>query len=127
MRKTIEKFKNWITDPKTKECAIKSAEKVMPLALAFTVVGAGMALGGASAGDAPGLFTTVVEWIGKLALGIAIFYAIFGVVHYASANSEGDGPAKQKAIMQITAGVLLAIVSALLTSNAATLADYVTT
>ena len=125
MRKTIEKFKNWITDPKTKECAIKSAEKVMPLALAVTVVGAGMALGGASAADAKGLFTTVIGWVGKIALAIAVFYAVFGIVHYASANSEGDGPAKQKAIMQITSGVLLAIVSALLTANAGALAAYI--
>lgn len=64
------------------------------------------------------LLGTILKIIAVLIVVLGLFMSIMGVVHFAQANSEGDGPAKQKAIMQISAGAMLLIVSIILfTSN----------
>lgn len=64
--------------------------------------------------DGQGLFDTARDWIGNLLLVPAVFFFIMGLVNYASAHSEGDGPAQKKAWGQIIGGVLIAAVSILM-------------
>jgi len=102
-----------------------NAEKVMPVITAFTVaVASAPAAMGASA-DAGELLDAIVGIVAKLVTGLAAVFGVFGVVHYASANSEGDGPAKQKAMMQIGAAIMLVIVS--LVIGNVTWSDYIAT
>lgn len=102
-----------------------NAEKVMPVITAFTVAAASApAVMGASA-DAGELLDAIVGIVAKLVTGLAAVFGVFGVVHYASANSEGDGPAKQKAMMQIGAAIMLVIVS--LVIGNVTWSDYIAT
>lgn len=87
------------------------AQKLMPaVTAACTAVAVMPAVMGASA-DAGELLDGVIEIVCYMVTGLAAVFGVFGVVHYASANSEGDGPAKQKAMMQIGAAIMLVVVS----------------
>lgn len=48
--------------------------------------------------------TTLVKYIGIL---LGVVYGIFGFLHYAAANAEGDGPGKNKAQNQLAAALML--------------------
>ena len=74
-----------------------------------------------------GLLELVIRIIGVLIVVLGIFFLVLGIVHYAQANSEGDGPAKNKAIMQISSGAMLLIVSILLMSLAKTFVGFIVT
>lgn len=52
--------------------------------------------------------TTLVKYIGVL---LGIVYGIFGFLHYAAANAEGDGPGKNKAQNQLAAALMLIAIS----------------
>ena len=67
----------------------------------------------ALADSAQSLMTIILQILMKLITVLGVIFGIMGVVHYASANSEGDGPAKNKAMAQIAAGVMLLLVSIL--------------
>ncbi len=76
--------------------------------------------------NAQSLMKEAISLIAKILIAPAIILVVMGVIHYATAMSEGDGPAKQKATMQIAAGVAIALVSAVLISMAETFAKLVT-
>ena len=79
-----------------------------------------LAGGGSNAG---GLFKSLIEVLGKIFTAIGAFLAAVGVAHYAIANSDGDGPAKRKATMEMASGVALILVSVAL--PAANLEQYI--
>jgi uncharacterized membrane protein YidH (DUF202 family) len=72
------------------------------------------------------LMKTIIKMISVLIIALGIVFAVLGLVHYAAANSEGDGPAKQKAMMQLASGVMIIVMSTLLNGQASNLANYVT-
>ena len=72
------------------------------------------------------LMKTIIKMISVLIIALGIIFAVLGLVHYAAANSEGDGPAKQKAMMQLASGVMIIVMSTLLNGQASNLANYVT-
>lgn len=53
-----------------------------------------------------------MEYLGNGVMAVGGLFIVFGIVHAAMASSEGDGPAKQKAMHQIGGGVATAIVGA---------------
>lgn len=59
-----------------------------------------------------GLITTAKDWLGKILVIPAAFFLIMGFVNFASAHSEGDGPAQKKAVGQIIGGAMIGIVAA---------------
>ncbi len=78
-----------------------------------------------AAGDAKGLLETIIGIICKLIIALGVIMAIMGIINYASAHSEGDGPAQNKAIGKIAAGVMLVSLSVVLDSQKGTLAGYI--
>lgn len=72
------------------------------------------------------LMKTIIKMVSVLIIALGIIFAVLGLVHYAAANSEGDGPAKQKAMMQLASGVMIIVMSTLLNGQASNLANYVT-
>ena len=97
----------------------------------FTCLGVFAAMGlpmfARAEADASGMMIVIIGIIANLIVALSILLALLGVVHYASAHSEGDGPAKQKAVMQIAAGVMLMLASILVKSNVNNLVSYMTT
>lgn len=79
-----------------------------------------------AADQAQSLSKEILGIIATLIIALGIFLAVMGIVHFASAYSEGDGPAKQKAVMQIAAGVMVIFLSSILKNKADTLAKYIT-
>ena len=77
------------------------------------------------AADAGGLLSFIIKTIGVLIIAMGIILTVLGLVHYAAANS--DGPAKQKAMMQMAAGVMLIVLSGILATNSTTFANSITT
>lgn len=80
-----------------------------------------------AAGDASGIMKEIFEIIATIIIALGIVLCVLGVVHYASAYSEGDGPAKQKAIMQIAAGSMILLMSVILKDKAGDLASNIST
>lgn len=76
--------------------------------------------------DASSLMEFFVSGICKLILVAGVIFVIMGFVHYSSANSEGDGPAKNKAIGQLIAGIMLAVLSIFLEAQKSTLVSMIT-
>ena len=76
-------------------------------------------------GSATDLFTFIIEILCKIGMALGAMYGVFGLMHYAEARQEGDGPAKNKAIGQISAAVLLIIVAAAINAGASTLASFI--
>ena len=95
-----------------KEAILNMKNKVLPKISVATMLAA-MMIGTVSA-DAAALMNTVINIIAKLAIVPAGVMVITGVIQYASAHSDGDGPATKKAINMLSAGVMLALVSAIL-------------
>lgn len=80
-----------------------------------------------SATNATGLVTTIIKILAVLIIALGLFTAIIGLVSFASAQSEGDGPAKHKAVGQMAGGVMLIVLSIILIAQAPTLAGYIST
>ena len=76
------------------------------------------------AAEATELVEMIIQIIANLIMILGAILAIIGVVHYATAQSEGDGPAKQKAVMQIAAGSMVALLSMILKNKAGDIASY---
>ncbi len=96
-------------------------------AMAFLVVAADMTSRNMifAAGSAAELVELIIKIICNLIMILGAFLAIMGIIHFASAQSEGDGPAKQKAVMQIAAGAMLALLSAILKANVTQFSAFV--
>ena len=79
----------------------------------------------AYAGTTFGLLEIIFKILFKLITVLGVVFGIMGVVHYASANAEGDGPAKNKAMAQIGAGVMIILASFLLDSQLTTILNTI--
>ena len=71
-----------------------------------------------AAADGGELLQKILELLASLLIPFGVILGIMGIVHFASAKSEGDGPASNKAIGQIAAGVMLVVLSVLIKSQA---------
>ncbi len=70
-----------------------------------------------------GLMTVIIKILSTLITVLGAVFSLMGLIHYASANSEGDGPAKQKAVMQLASGIMLIALSTVLSASAESLAN----
>ena len=78
------------------------------------------------ANDASSLFGLILDILSKIFLAIGVFLAIMGVAHYAIANSDGDGPAKRKATMEMASGVAVVVISAAIDHASTELSSFFT-
>lgn len=78
-----------------------------------------------AADEAKSLMETIVKFIGTLVIVLAVMIGVMGIIHYAQSNSEGDGPAKQKATQQLAAAIMLVVVGVALTAGAPALVGIV--
>lgn len=60
---------------------------------------------------------SLLEILGLPVIVFGGFLSIMGIVHYAAANSEGDGPAKHKGVMQIASGIMVIVIGVLLKTD----------
>ena len=102
-------------------------EKGIPVGTALTTMGTMMMMTMASADSASSLLEFIIDVIGKLILAMAVIMAVMGLVSWAQANSEGDGPALNKAKMTLAAAIMLVILSVILIASKSTLAGMLTT
>ena len=100
--------------------------KAIPYGNALIAIGIMMSNSLAFADAASSLMEFFVSGICKLILVAGVIFVVMGFVHYSSANSEGDGPAKNKAIGQLIAGVMLAALSIFLDTQKSTLVSMIT-
>lgn len=91
--------------------------KVLPWMLCAMVVCVQLAGNVVFADDATSLMKTALKWIAYLGMFLGVVYFVVGAIHYASAHSEGDGPAKKKAQDQIAAAVMIFAVCALASTD----------
>ena len=99
---------------KNRLCKVsKFTHKIQNLALSASLaLGASMCAMSAYADpNAKTAMSEAVVMIGKVVCIPGVLFLILGVVHYASANSEGDGPAKHKAIQQMAGGLTMSLIS----------------
>ena len=96
-------------------------------AMAFMLIAADMTSRNMvfAAGTAAELVELIIKIICNLILILGAFLGLMGIIHFASAQSEGDGPAKQKAVMQIASGAMLALLSALVKANVTQFSAFV--
>ncbi len=92
-------------------------EKAIPVGSMLISTGIMMTQTLVRADAASELMTTIIDILCKLIIVLGAVLALMGVIHYASANSEGDGPAKHKAIMQLAAGLMLVVLAAVLNTQ----------
>lgn len=79
----------------------------------------------ADGGNSSKLMQTVIEWVAKLVVIPGVVLAIMGIIGFAQAHSEGDGPAQQKAIGKLAAAGMLVLLSIILNAAAPTLVGYI--
>ena len=79
------------------------------------------------ADEAQELMKTVIDIIGKLIFVPAAIMSITGIIQYAAAHSDGDGPAQKKAINMLSAGIMLAALGLLLVGAQDTFAGLIKT
>ena len=79
----------------------------------------------ASGSDAANLMQTVIKWVSRLIVIPGILMAVMGIIGFAQAHSEGDGPAQGKAIGKLAAGGMLFLVSFILYNSAQTLTTMI--
>ena len=77
-----------------------------------------LAVTSANAAGAQDLMTEILKMVANLIIVLGLIFAVMGVISYASAHSEGDGPGQNKAIGKIAAGIMLIALSAMLKANA---------
>ena len=68
--------------------------------------------------DATSLISTIFKFMGTGASILGVFIAVLGLIGWATAHSEGDGPAQSKAVGKIAGGVILIAVGLLVGSGA---------
>ncbi len=69
----------------------------------------------------------IFEIVSKLILAVGEFIGIMGIVHYAIANGDGDGPEKRKATMEMASGVAVLVVSIVLLASKSSLVTIIAT
>lgn len=102
-------------------------QKGIPIGTMMTTAGTMMMMTMAHADAAGDLLQFIIDVIGKLILALAVIMAVLGLVGWAQANSEGDGPALNKAKMQLAAAIMLVVLSIILIASKSTLAGMLTT
>lgn len=75
--------------------------------------------------DANGLLTKILKVMGIVCNVMGVAFGAMGIMHFSTAQADGDGPAKQKAIQQIAAAVVLLIVGSSLYGGASWLLDEI--
>lgn len=100
--------------------------KAIPYGNALIAMGIMMSNSLAFADAASSLMEFFVSAICKLILVGGVVFVVLGITNYASANSEGDGPAKNKAKGEIIAGIMLAVLSIYLETQKSTLVSMIT-
>ena len=80
----------------------------------------------AFAADPKELLKFIIKTVGGLIIALGIIMFVMGLVRWASAHSEGDGPAQNKAIGMLAAAVMLVALSMVLTNDSTltTLANF---
>ena len=73
------------------------------------------------------LMETAIKIIAVLVFIPAGILTITGIIAYAAAHSEGDGPAQTKAINKLSAGIMLAALGIILTATAGTFSGIIST
>ena len=79
------------------------------------------------ADEATDLMETVIKIIANLIFIPAAIMSITGIIQYASAHSDGDGPAQKKAINMLAAGIMLAALAIILKATSATFSGMIST
>lgn len=102
-------MKNFISTIKNKKDYIGGA-----LLTASAMAGTALTNMGFCAPAANTTLSLIFKKIGIVVGALGVVLCIFGIVHYAAANSEGDGPAKHKAVMQIASGGMVLLIGAIL-------------
>lgn len=102
-------MKNFISAVKNKKDYISGA-----LLTASAMAGTALTNMGFCAPSANTALSLIFKKVGIAVGALGVVLAIFGIIHYASANSEGDGPAKHKAVMQIASGGMVLLIGAIL-------------
>lgn len=98
-----EKMTNGIARAKRGFCSIKTKADSAIIAAAAAAGTTAMTNVGSCASNTGALTTA----LGYLAIPIGLLGGVFlimGIIHYAGANSDGDGPAKKKATNEIAGG-----------------------
>lgn len=95
----------------------KASNYAMPIMTCAATVGIALTQTMVHA-DAASLMETVIKIMAKLIIVLGIILAIVGIINWTTANAEGDGPAKHKAVMWIASGIMLVILSVILIAAA---------
>ena len=80
---------------------------------------------GDGGGNSAKLMTTVIKWVANLIVIPGILLAVMGIVGFAQAHADGDGPAQSKAIGKLAAAGMLILVSIMLGAASGTIVDYI--
>lgn len=107
-----EKMTNGIAHAKRGFCKIKT--KADSAIIAAATAAGTTAMTNVGSCDGASALTTA---LGYLALPIGLLGGVFlvmGIIHYAAANSDGDGPAKKKATNEIAGGGMVIAVAVVL-------------
>lgn len=80
----------------------------------------------ALAGGAEQLFELFITIAGGIVVVVGVILAIIGLISYAIAMSDGDGPAKKKAAMEIGSGIALLTLSVTLIANKSNFSSLIT-
>ena len=100
--------------------------KAIPYGNALITMGIIMSNTLAFADAASDLMEFFISGLCKLILVGGVVLVILGFAHYSSAKSEGDGPAQNKAIGQLIAGISLAVLSIFLDTQKSKLVSMIT-
>lgn len=73
------------------------------------------------------LFELFITITGGLIVVVGAILGIIGLISYALAMSDGDGPAKKKAAMEIASGVALLVLSTTLIASKSSIATLIVT
>ncbi len=118
MSHLLTKTKAKISSMKTKIGTISAASiATLPVAM--------VSQSAFAAGDVTALMSWAVRGVATLILVPAVMNLIKGVTSWAEAHADGNGPEAKKATNQISAGIMLAIVSVALIASAGTLASFI--
>ena len=96
----------------------------LTLTMAATMI---LTNGAMAAGGAQDLMTWVIKALGVLVLVPGLLFGVTGLISYASAHADGDGPAQNKATGKISAGLMLIVLSIVIIAASGTLAGYIST
>lgn len=105
-----EKMTNGIARAKRGFCSVKTKADSAIIAAAAAAGTTAMTNVGSCASNTSALTTA----LGYLAIPVGLLGGVFlvmGIIHYAGANSDGDGPAKKKATNEIAGGGMVVAVA----------------